>query len=241
MINATFKARAPYKISSLALLVSAILSLPALAQTADGAKMPAASGVTASMAEKNDDMRQFSQAGHLAMMNIGDARLAIFNGDPKSAMKLMQSAKTLLAQADAEAPSMAAPATGSKARPGTVNTKMRNVSVDGQITLADDYVMTPEKKAHIDKANESFKNGDHANGLEELRLGAIDVNYTRWWLPIAPTETHLDQAIRLADESKYYEANIALKAIEDSVTMDSISFSDLPTPPTAPKSAKASS
>jgi hypothetical protein len=51
----------------------------------------------------------------------------------------------------------------------------------------------------------------------------------------------LDQAIRLADESKYYEANIALKAIEDSVTMDSISFSDLPTPPTAPKSAKASS
>jgi hypothetical protein len=59
-------------------------------------------------------------------------------------------------------------------------------------------------------------------------LGAIDVNYTRWWLPIAPTETHLDQAIKLADESKYYEANLALKAIEDSVTVDSISFSDLP-------------
>jgi hypothetical protein len=83
---------------------------------------------------------------------------------------------------------------------------------------------------HVDKANESFKKGDHATGLQELRLGEIDVNYTRWWLPIAPTETHLDQAIKLARESKYYEANLALKAIEDSVTIDSISFSDLTTP-----------
>jgi hypothetical protein len=34
--------------------------------------------------EKAKDMRQFSQAGHSAMMNIGDARLAIFNGDPNA-------------------------------------------------------------------------------------------------------------------------------------------------------------
>jgi hypothetical protein len=45
--------------------------------------------------------------------------------------------------------------------------------------------------------NESFKKGDHASGFEELRLGAIDVNYTRWWLPIAPSEAHLDQAIKV--------------------------------------------
>jgi hypothetical protein len=55
------------------------------------------------------------------------------------------------------------------------------------------------------------------------------------WLPIAPSETHLEQAIKLANDSKYYEANLALKSIEDSVTIDSISFSDLPKPP---KSAK---
>jgi hypothetical protein len=119
----------------------------------------------------------------------------------------------------------------------TMDSKMRSVPVDGQLALADDFVMTPEKKAHVDKANESFKKGDHATGLEELRLGAIDVNYTRWWLPIAPTETHLAQAIKLANESKYYEANLALKAIEDSVTMDSISFIDLATTPKSAKNA----
>jgi hypothetical protein len=51
----------------------------------------------------------------------------------------------------------------------------------------------------------------------------------------------LDQAIKLATESKYYEASIALKAIEDSVTMDSISFIDLPTTPKSAKTAKTAS
>ena len=112
---------------------------------------------------------------------------------------------------------------------------MHSVAIDGQLSLADDFVMTPEKKVHVDKANESFKKGDHTTGLQELRLGAIDVNYTRWWIPIAPAEAHLDQAIKLANESKYYEANLALKAVEDSVTLDSISFSDLPAMPKSPK------
>jgi hypothetical protein len=231
----------PVKLSTLALLMSAIFAYPALAQAAEDTKPLRSAGAAPTGGQKDKDMSQFSQAGHSAMMNIGDARLAIFNGEPKTAMKLMESAKTFLAQADKDAPSTGGVTPADKANPGAMNTmgpKIRSVPVDGQLSLADDFVMTPEKKVHVDKANESFKTGDHATGLEELRLGAIDVNYTRWWLPIAPTESHLDQAIKLANESKYYEANLALKSIEDSVTMDSISFSDLPTPT---KSAKTKS
>jgi hypothetical protein len=119
----------PIKLSALALMASSVLCYPALAQTADDTKPPASSGATPTGGEKTKDLRQFSQAGHSAMVNIGDARLAIFNGDPKSAMKLMESAKTFLAQADKESPA----------------TKMRSVPVDGQLALADDFVMTPEK------------------------------------------------------------------------------------------------
>jgi hypothetical protein len=67
-------------------------------------------------------------------------------------------------------------------------------------------------------------------GPPDSAAGAIDVNYTRWWLPIAPSAAHFEQAIKLANENKYYEANLALKSIEDSVTIDSISFGDLPAP-----------
>jgi len=218
----------PVKISALALMMTSALAHPALAGTTAATKPPPTSLATPIGGEKAKDIGEFSQAGHSAMMNIGDARLAIFDGDPKVAMKLMESAKRLLARADKDAPSMGNP---------PANGTITSVPVDGQLALSDDFVMSPEKKAHIDKANESFKKGDHATGLEELRLGAIDVNYTRWWLPIAPTEAHLDQAIKLAGENKYYEANLALKAIEDSVTMDSISFSDLPATPKSAKNA----
>ena len=221
--------KVPLTASALALMISSVLAYPALSQAAEGDKTSTTSTATP-IDSRDKDLRQFSQAGHTAMMNIGDARLAIFNGEPKMAIKLMESAKSSIAQADKDAPATGDAMSGGKNKMGAMNTdsKLRSVPIDGQLALADDFVMTPEKKAHVDKANESFKKGDHATGLEELRLGAIDVNYTRWWLPIAPTESHLDQAIKLANESKYYEANLALKAIEDSVTMDSISFSDLP-------------
>lgn len=216
----------------LAAMIGSIVAFPVLAQTTQDTKQPPSSRALPSAGDNLKETRQFSQAGHSAMLNIGDARLAIFNGDPKVAMKLMESAKTLLTRADKDAAAMTGDATSAKGNKpginGTAHYALRNVPVDGQLSVADDFVMTPEKKAHIDKANENFKKGNHATGLEELRLAAIDVNYTRWWLPIAPTETHLDQAIKLADENKYYEANLALKAIEDSVTMDSIGFGDLP-------------
>jgi hypothetical protein len=201
---------------SVALAVCCALACPLLAGAAEDTKPPLAvnapAAANSASGQIGSDTRKFSQAGHSAMMNIGDARLAIFNGDTKTALKLMESAKTFLVQAEKDSPA-----------------KLQSVPVDGQLALADDFMMTPEKKAHVDKANESFKKGDQATGLAELHQGAIDVNYTRWWLPMAPTETHLDKAISLANDSKYYEANLALKAIEDSVTVDSISLIDLPT------------
>lgn len=60
------------------------------------------------------------------------------------------------------------------------------VLVEGQVVLVDHFVMTPEKKAHISKANEHFKNGEQKQALDELRQGEIDVNYARQWIVIAP-------------------------------------------------------
>ncbi|HET9032284.1 MAG TPA: YfdX family protein, partial [Dokdonella sp.] len=98
----------------------------------------------------------------------------------------------------------------------------------GQLMLADDFVMTPEKRAHIDKANAQLKSGDHDKAIDELKLAAIDVNYTRVWMPMEQSEKHLDKAIKLAKSGKYYEANLALKAIQDNLTVDSVSLDELP-------------
>jgi len=190
-----------------------------------------ASGTAMKPTHQEQEMRAFSDAGHSAMEDIRDARLAIFEGEPRLALKMMESAKTSLAQAQKDAPifdqsakNMGFNASGSSQG----SDRVERVPVDGEITLADDYVLSPERQGHVNAANEHLKKGERAKALEELRLAAIDVNYTRVLMPIVPAENRLAEAIKSADAGKYYEANLALKAIEDSTTVDSVTLSDSP-------------
>lgn len=197
------------------------------------------------MRQDNQDkeMRAFSDAGHSAMEDIRDARLAIFEGEPKLALKMMESAKTALAQAQKDAPmfDMSAKKMGSSQGNSNLPTDhVERVPVDGQITLADDYVLSADRQTHVNAANEHLKKGERAKALEELRLAAIDVNYTRVLMPIVPAENRLAEAIKSADDGKYYEANLALKAIEDSTTIDSITLSDSPQSGTKQSSKQSS-
>ena len=102
------------------------------------------------------------------------------------------------------------------------------IPIDGQISLADTYVPTPEKKEHIAKANEHFKSGRAKEAVEELRLGEIDVTYTRVMMPLTATKKCLADAMQLATEHKYYEANLSLKAAEDGVIVDSVGLAEVP-------------
>lgn len=215
--------------------ITLVMTLPLLAysvltQAAEDA-VPVKSAL-ATPSPQDQAARQFSEAGHSAMLSIRNARIAIFNGDPKHATQMIESAKTFVEQAQKEAPtfelSSKETVSGRVVDTASESRKVQRVPVDGRITLADDFVMTPEKQVHAEKANEQLKKGDQAKALEELRLSAINVNYTRAWMPIESAEKHLDQAIKLANGGKYYQTNLELKAIEDSVTVDSIALSELP-------------
>jgi ribosomal protein L7/L12 len=177
-------------------------------------------------------LTKFSQAGNSAIQAIRGARLAIFNGDPKAAKDMVEKAKTSVENATKDAP-MFDTATTMSVQGKVVGSQNQKVTaafvpVDGQFVLADDFVLTPEKQAHIDKANEHLKKGESKEALDELHLADIDVNYSRVWMSIAGAQSHLDQAIKLMNEGKYYEANLALKAIEDSLTIDSVTLAETP-------------
>lgn len=213
--------------------VLALLAQSVFAETsATPPKPAAATEAAADSSAEAKDLMKFSKAGHQAIDEIETARLAIFDGNPKLAMDLIAQAKVSVSKAEQEAPSFTVKTTelvGGKAVGTDSETdKVKMVPVDGQIKLADDFVATPDKKSHIDKANEHFKNGRKKEALEELRLGDIDVQYKRYWMPIASTYKHIDQATNLMGDQKYYEANLALKAIDDSLRVDTVDIIDLP-------------
>lgn len=214
---------------------SSLLGLPAGAQTNPSAGKP---NVEAKAEPDAQSIMKFSQDGHAAIVDIEAARLAIFSDEPKTAIKMITKAKASIAKAEREAPPLAGNSSSAPGTPAKTG-KLEMIPVDGQLVLADDFVPTPEKQMHIAKANEHFKNGKHKEALGELRLAEIELIYNRLWMPLAPTYKHLDQAIKLIDDHKYYEANLALKAIGDSLTVESLTLTATPKKPQeAPKKAE---
>ena len=233
----------------LVLAVALLLACPALAAPEKSAGKKAAACPATKASAAAQDLMKVSKDGFLAMRAVRAARIAIFNGEPKVAVEIMGKAKDALDAASKDESMFVSDMktlAGKKAAHGTTTAAAAPattwIPIDGQISLADTYVATPEKKEHIAKANEHFKSGRAKEAVEELRLGEIDVTYSRVMMPLTATKKCLADAMQLADEHKYYEANLSLKAAEDGVVVDSVGLADVPQDKGAPKDqAKKSS
>lgn len=178
------------------------------------------------------DIMKLSQNGFQAERAIHGARIAIFEGDPTRAKQLLTKAYTLLAAAVKEAPVVDVDIkTGVKGKVidnTTLSEKVDVIPIDGQLVLADSFVDKPEKKKHIDKANEHFAKGRSQQAIDELKLAEVDASFTRVLMPLEATKKHIDEATKLIAQNKYYEANLALKAAEDGLRVDSVVLSEAP-------------
>lgn len=172
-----------------------------------------------------------SEDGYEAMRAVRSARVAIFNGETASAMEMLNEAKENLRDAYKDVSSYFPTAkTQEKTERGTTRqTHVKWIPIDGQVALAETYVSTPKKTEHINKANHFFKNGQSKEALEELRQGEIDVTYSCVLMPWEETMQCIDKAANLAQQHKYFEANMALKAAEDGLVVDSTSLIGTPT------------
>jgi hypothetical protein len=169
---------------------------------------------TTKAAETKPDAMKVATDGFDAMRAIHDARVAIFNGDPKVCEEMLTKASASLAKTSKDET--------------VAKVKGDMIPIDGSMALSDTFVPSAEKAAHIAKANEHLKAGDAKKGLEELKLGEIDVNFSRVLMPLKETETRLASATSLSKAQKYYEANLALKAAEDGIVLDSVSLLEFP-------------
>jgi hypothetical protein len=99
-----------------------------------------------------------------------------------------------------------------------------NSRENGSLALADTFVPSDEKAEFVMKANQHFQNGDHAKGIEQLKLGEVEIRFSRILMPLESTQQRLAEAISLAKEHKFYDANLALKAAVEGLEFDSISL-----------------
>ncbi len=183
-----------------------------------------------------------SNEGFQAERDIRAARVAIFDGGIDKAKTLIKNAQAELKSVASQAPSFYTgnpqgqtknSPTGTQkdvtkvAEPNKV-TATDLIPIDGQMMVADDMVLTPDKTVKVKEANEHLKKGETDKAMDTLKQGAIDITYTRLLMPVDGTETHVTAAENLLDQGKYYEANLALKAAQDLVQTDTLLLGDTP-------------
>lgn len=158
---------------------------------------------------------KISEHGFAAVRDVRMARLAIFQGKPEHAVKLTEAAAKLLTDDSADWKKFAS--TNKKA--ALIGDQY--IAIDGTMGISENFIATPEKQAAIKKANEQLTKGDKKDAMETLRLADIAVIQKLYLLPLKQSQKAVADAQKLLKEKKYYEANLALKAVEDSLVIDS--------------------
>ena len=165
---------------------------------------------------------KLSQDGYTVMRSIRAARVAIFNGDTDLAKKFVSDAQEALTKVKSDDSIV-------KKTDKTDEAIAANwVPIDGQLVVADNFVATPEKAAHIAKGNQKIKEGKANEAIEELKLANVDVGFTRILMPLGETEAHLNLAAKQIKGEDYYEANLALKAAEDGLNVETAMLVEAP-------------
>ncbi len=154
---------------------------------------------------------------NVALRDIQMARIAIFNGEPDKARTLVVGAVDNLTTAQSNAKTFTVPTAKSKSAGDDY------IPFDSTISLAEGFKPTDEKAATVAKANEHLATGDSVTAVETLKAANIDVTISAALIPINTSLGHTKDAANLINEGKYYEANLALKAVEDSVIIDAYS------------------
>jgi len=217
---------------------ASVMAGTALATVMLGTTLVAPAGAADKAAGKNgltEDLMKVSDDGYAAVRAIHLARIAIFNGDTKAADQMLDKAKKDLDEATKDGQKFAADEKAANQGKGAVNKSEQDkqdkhdlIPIDGEIAIADTFVPSTTKQSHIEKANEHLKSGHSREALEELRLGEVDVVFTRVMLPLEATKKRVADAEKMVNDHKYYEANLALKAAEDSIVIDAIDLLGTP-------------
>ncbi|MFC0243728.1 YfdX family protein [Rhodopseudomonas telluris] len=196
------------------------------------------------------DFAKLSKDGFNAFQDIREARLALFNGKPDAARKDVNKAMESLeksktddsiftkAEADLKLPAQVADAKQpGQSAPST--TPVKWLPINGTITVHEDYSAVPAKVAALKTANSQLKSGKQKEALDTLKMNDVNVAVALEVAPIDATLKGVDQASKLLDSGKYYEANGALMQVENGIRYSVVDINDKVPANTATKTSAA--
>lgn len=203
-----------YRALTLAAMLGATALTASTAAFADTAK--------AVTYETQDAFLQTADEALSAITQVQAARLALFENDITRAKDAVEAARTSLVASESDL-------SDKLMRDFTlVDSKTNYLPFDMSMTLTEAFDATEENKLALQKAYGLFESAEPDEAVEVLKLAEIDVQVTAALLPYDATLTALDGAIGNIEDGDYFDANLDLKSISDSVIMRAFSIDAVP-------------
>lgn len=211
----------------------------------------ATSGETGTGAADKDYAKLSIDGAH-AFQDVGLARLAIFDGKPAMAIKLVSDAQAAMGRAKSDdtvfmkaeadltttkASSHTNPAPAAGSNP---TTKIAWVPIDGELALDETLAPTPEQSSAVAEANDHLHKGEPDKAREVLKVASITADYTLSVAPLKQSTTDIAQASTLLGGKDYYDASQALRQLQDGVRYDTTVVHDVDVPKSAASSKSGS-
>jgi hypothetical protein len=200
----------------------AYTTMPAFADTAPAAATQNNDAVAKTTANSTDtQLLTTVDDAFTAMRETRAARLALFDGNTDMAGKMTNDAVTKMKAAEGAEAKWGVPSKSGKKG-------VTYVPFDSSIALGEDFTVTPDNAKAVGKANDQMAKGNAKGAADTLKASDIDVSISAALVPAKLSLTHLQDAANLIKKGNYYEANLALKAVEDGVVIDQWGLNDLP-------------
>lgn len=206
----------------------------------------------------DQEVVKLSNEGLSAMQAVHAARIAIFDSNPKMAEQLLNKAQSSLTAASKDATTLKGEtktANNGSSNSGSSNNassdqsanstktadngskgadnKADYVAIDGRMSMADGFVVTPTSNSNDNgqdaKGGQTTAQSNKDDANVNVQLAAVDATFTRLMMPLQTTTQHVDAAVKLVSQQKYYEANQALKAAEEGLVIDVVALEGVPT------------
>lgn len=203
-------------------LLSASFAASSFADDAAKPKAAAAQGMKVAQQDAIKKLDAISGDGLAAVRGITLARLAIFQGTPDQAKVILTTVKDDLDKALKDTPSLLDKMKAAGASADEIaEVQSGTLPVDMEVGVVDDYKLTPEKAAHLKKANDHIQHGRKKEAQEELKLADVDLVITETAANLPAIDKDVDLALEQLGDAKYYDANLTLIKAERMVTIRS--------------------
>ncbi|MCG6937167.1 MAG: YfdX family protein [Gammaproteobacteria bacterium] len=177
---------------------------------------------TMEQTQTKQDYIKVSDDALMTMRNVGGARLAIFDGAPDRAQIYVDAAVTRASATLRDADKYALDIKAAK------NDGEKYVPFNAGLSVAETLVPNKENMKHISRANGQMHKGQTKKAVETLKVNGIDVALSTELLPIKAAKVEIEDAAKLIGDGKYYQANLVLKSVEDSVITEVFNTDAIP-------------